>query len=54
MIEQIAIKFRVWLDSRPVYNSNEEAKAAGMPVGRAYISGSGHVLAPPGKLMKVV
>lgn len=54
MIEQMQIKFRRWLDSRPVYNSNEEAKAAGMPVGRAYISGSSHVLAPPGKLMKVV
>ncbi len=44
----------VWLDARPVYNSNEEAIADGMPIGRAYISGPNHVAAPEGKLMKVV
>ena len=54
MIQQMQIKLRRWLDGLPVYNSNEAAVAAGLPVGRAYISGSGHVLAPPGKLMKVV
>lgn len=48
------VKFKIWMNALPSYNSNEAAITAGLAVGRAYWAGSSHNIAPQGRLMKVV
>lgn len=48
------IKFRIWMNALPSYDSNEAAILAGLAVGRAYWAASNHINAAYGRLMKVV